>query len=402
MAIRLKRGRGHWLVVAATLTVTLGAGAASEFGLSANADTKPAAAKPTTSHTAGTNKPAGLAAGAHPTKFGLDYASTLMSESPKQIRTSLQDAVAVGAKWIRVDLPWESVQPTNAYSYNWNKFDVVADAAHSLGLKIDAILDATAYWDTTPACKRGMRDTTNCPPASNADFARFASAAAKRYQNRGVGAWEIWNEPNMSGRWWPTPNAADYVQMLGTVTAAIRAADRNAFILMGGLAAVEDNPGLGYVNQATFLRGVVAIKGSLTNVGGISYHPFSAPVLPSKAGDFSNISSSPGNLLSILQASGNPRVQIWITESGSSEYDGAIEPFGTPATAKQSQAQGAYATDLVKTVSSNPSVTADFWFADQDIPTQNLYWGLRDTAGKARPVFGTLKAAIAACGCSVQ
>lgn len=424
MPIRLKRGRTHWLVVAATLTVTLGVGAASELGLTANADIKPpavtaasaaatpthgapsasagkasASAKATTSASA---KASGPAPGTHPMKFGVDYGSTLMTETPSQIRTSLQDAVSAGAKWIRVDLPWEAVQPTSPWSYNWSRFDVVADAARSLGLNVDAILDATAYWDTTPACKRGTPATTFCPPASNDDFARFATAAVQRYKNRAVRAWEIWNEPNISARWWPSPNAADYAQMLDTVARAIRTADHGAFTVMGGLAAVPDSPKQGYVSQNTYLNSLVGIKGSLADVNAVSYHPFSAPTLPSKAGDYSDVSSSPGNLLSILQTSGNPNVQIWITESGDTEYDGALEPPGTAATAAQLQGQADYATDLVKTVSGNASVAADFWFADQDIPSQNLYWGLRDAAGKARPVSGALKSAIAACGCSVS
>ncbi len=333
-------------------------------------------------------------------KFGLNYGSTLMNESPAGIRNSLQDAVTVGARWIRVDLPWETVQPDNALTYNWGKFDVVADTAQSLGLKIDAILDATAYWDTTAACKKHNPYTTFCPPSDNADFAKFAAAAVRRYRSRGVGAWEIWNEPNIPSRWWPTPNVAAYAQMLSTVSNAIRGADHGAFILMAGLAAVPDDAVLHLISQNTFLTDVAGIGGSMTNVNAISYHPFSAPTRASLAGDYADISGSPANLLRILQTSGNPKVQIWLTETGDTEYDGALPPFGTKPTEVQLQGQAAYATDLVKTLSTNPNVAADFWFADQDIPAEHLYWGLRDETGKARPAFNALKAAITACGCS--
>lgn len=404
----LQRGRRHWLVAAAALAVTLGAGAAGEFGLTANSSLKPSAAasaSPSAAHgktgPAKGNGTAVLADGAHPMKFGLDYGSTLLSESPAGIRNSLQDAVVEGAKWVRIDLPWETVQPTSALTYKWAKFDVVADTAKSLGLKIDAVLDATAYWDTTQACKKGTSNTTTCPPSSNADFAKFAAAAVRRYKDRGVGAWEVWNEPNLAGRWWPSPNAAAYAQMLSTVSNAIRGADRGAFILMAGLAAVPDDPAQGFISQNRFLADVAHVGGSLANVNAISYHPFSAPTRASQAGDFADVSGSPDNLLRILQTSGNPNVQIWLTEAGDTEYDGALPPFGTKPTATQLQGQAAYATDLVRTVSSNPNIAAAFWFSDQDILVDHLYWGLRDETGKARPVFNTLKAAIAACGCSV-
>lgn len=403
----LQRGRQHWLTVAAALAVTLGAGAATEAGLTANSGLKPssaASASPGAARQQATASGAGAAvapvSGAHVMKFGLDYGSTLMNESPSAVRTSLQDAVTIGAKWIRVDLPWETVQPTDAQTYKWGKFDVVADTAQSLGLKIDAIFDATAYWDTTAACKKGDPNTTTCPPSSNADFAKFAAAAVRRYQSRAVGAWEVWNEPNIAGNWWPAPDAAAYAHMLATVSSAIRSADHGAFILMGGLAAVPDSAAQGYVAQNRFLSALVSVGGSLANVHAISYHPFSAPTPASLAGDFANVSGSPDNLLRILQTSGNPKIQIWITESGDTEYNGALPPFGTKPTADQLQGQAAYATDLVRTVSTNPDIAADFWFADQDIPTQHLYWGLRDETGKARPVFNTLKTAIAACGCS--
>lgn len=414
----LKRSRQHWVVVGVALAVTLGAAAASALGLSANPSLKHTAAASPTPSVSGSaaasgsasagasvgaapsaSAAAGLVAGAHPMKFGLDYGATLMSQTPTQIRTSLQDAAAVGAAWIRIDLPWESIQPTDSHTYDWGRFDVVAGTAKAAGLKIDAVLDATAYWDTTPACKKGMSDTEFCPPVP-ADFAKFAGAAVARYKTQGVAAWEIWNEPNIAARWWPTPNATAYAELLSVVTKAIHNADHNAFVLMGGLAAVPDSAAQGYVSQKAFLNAVVRVPGAMANVNAISYHPFSAPTPASRAGDFLDVSSSPGNLLSILQTSGNPKVQIWITESGSTVFDGASEPIGTPATAAQLQAQAAYATDLVKTVSTNPNVAADFWFADQDIPSQGLYWGLRDAHGATRPAFDALKSAIAACGCS--
>jgi hypothetical protein len=406
-----KRSRRHWLVVGTALAVTLGAATASALGLSANPSLRhpfgasaangshPAHTQPGPVTTTMSIVP--LAAGAHTMSFGLNYATTLMSETPAQMRASLQDAVALGAKWIRVDLPWEQVQPNNASTYLWSRFDAVADTASSLGLKIDAILDSTAYWDVTAACKKSAADTEFCPPQDDSAFGRFAAAAVKRYKNRGVGAWEIWNEPNISARWWPVPNPADYARMLSTVARSIRGADPGAFIVMGGLAAVPENTARD-LSKLSFLSSVVKISGSMADVNAISYHPFSAPTPPSRAGDFQDVSSSPGNLLSILQANGDGKVQIWITESGTTEYDGALLPAGTTATAAQLQAQADYATDLVKTVSTNPNVAADFWFADQDIPAQDLYWGLRDAKGAARPVFDALKQAIAVCGCSAH
>jgi hypothetical protein len=225
-------------------------------------------------------------------------------------------------------------------------------------------------------------------------FAHFAAVAAQRYQNEGVDAWEIWNEPNISARWYPAPNAAQYAQMLGELTQAIRGVDPHTLIVMGGLAGVPDDAGRGYVSQNTFLTSLVKLRGSLSGVDVVAYHPFTAPTLASAAGFFQDISTAQGNLLSILQANGYPNVKIWLTETG--------DPVGGPTpTAKVLDEQAAYAADLIKTVTANPNVAADFWFADQDIADQRLWWGLRDENGKERPSYKAVKAGIAACGCSI-
>jgi hypothetical protein len=390
------RHRRHWPVVLAALVLALGAATASAVGLTANAGLKPAAAPAAApAATASATAKSQVAPGAHAMKFGLDYAGTLLDDTPAQVRSSLQDAVAVGAKWIRIDLPWETVQPDDSAGYDWSGFDTIAKSARALGLSIDAILDSTAYWDTSHACKVSGINTEFCPPADVADFAHFAAAAAQRYQGEGVDAWEIWNEPNIGQRWWPTPSATGYAQMLSAVSQAIRGVDPHAYIVMGGLAVEPDDAATHVVSQNTFLTDMVRIKGALADVDAIGYHPFSGATPPSAAGDFKDVSTSQGNLLSILQANGYPNVKIWLTETGYSVG-------GAGAAATVLEAQAAYAADLVKTVAANPNVAADFWFADQDIDAQRLWWGLRDGGGGARPSFTTLKTAIAACGCSID
>ena len=394
---RTHQGR-RWPFITLALTLALGAAAASALGFTANS-----ALKTTASTSSGTgdnaNAASTMAAGAHATKFGLDFSTALLSENSSQIKANLQDAVTIGAKWIRIDLPWEQIQPDNSHSYDWSRFDRVVQAAHSLGLEIDAILDSTAYWDTTPACKASHVDSTFCPPADESYFATFAQAAVNRYKNQGVGSWEIWNEPNIAQRWWPQPNAGDYAQMLSTVSQAVRRADPTAFILMSGLAATPTIVADGRVDYRTFLSEVVAIPGALANVNAISFHPFTQWVPPSVAGDFKDISSSSDNLLAILQKAGYDKVQIWLTETGVPLNTSPTSFDPTPQLLRQ---QAAYATDLVQTSSQNSNIAADFYFSDQDTPSQSLYWGLRDANGKARPAFYALESAIKACGCGIR
>ena len=385
----IPRSRRHWLVVGLALVLTAAAATAGAAGLTANASLagkKNTAAAPTvTAHST-------IAAGAHPMRFGLDYGSTLSTETYAEVRANLQDAVTVGAKWIRVDLAWEQIQPDDSSSYDWGSFDQIVRAAGSLGLKVDAILDATAYWDTSPACKSGEPNTEFCPPADLSYFAGFAAAAATRYANSSVAAWEIWNEPNIDERWWPTPSPSGYAQMLTSVSQAIRGANPKAFILMGGLAVVADPPPAGRITEQDFLTDIAAVPGALADVNAISFHPFTGTLMPSVAGVFQEVSASPDNLLGILQKAGYPSTQIWLTETGM-----AVQ-VSDPAASVLAQ-QAAYAANLVRTVSRNSDIAATFWFSDEDIPSQNLYWGLRSAQGQARPSLTAYGAAIKACGC---
>lgn len=389
----IPRSRRHWLVVALALVLAAGAATAGATGLTANASLS--AKKDTAAATPAPTKHSTVAAGAHPMKFGLDFASTLSDETSTQIRANLQDAATVGAKWIRVDLAWERIQPDDSSSYDWSSFDKIVQAADSLGLKVDAILDATAYWDTSPACKQDEPNTEFCPPEDMADFADFAAAAARRYANSSVAAWEIWNEPNIDERWWPTPSPSGYARMLSSVSQAIRGVDPKAFILMGGLAIVANPPPAGRDPEQSFLTSVATTPGALADVNAIGFHPFTGTLMPSVAGVFQEISASQGNLLSVLQKAGYPNVQIWLTEAGMS-----VDAVNQDPSAALLALQATYATNLVRTVTENSDIAATFWFSDEDIPSQDLYWGLRNPEGVARPSFTAFQSAIKACGCS--
>lgn len=389
----IPRSRRHWLVVALALILTAGAATAGATGLTANASLS--AKKDTAAVTTAPTKHSTVAAGAHAMKFGLDYASTLSDETSTQIHANLQDAVAVGAKWIRVDLAWEKIQPDDSWTYDWSSFDEIVQAASSLGLKVDAILDATAYWDTSPECKQDEPNTEFCPPENMSYFDSFAAAAAQRYANSSVGAWEIWNEPNIDERWWPTPSPSGYAQMLTSVSQAIRGVDPKAFIVMAGLAVVANPPPAGRDTEQSFLTDVATTPGALADVNAIGFHPFTGTLMPSVAGVFQEISASQDNLLSILQKAGYPNMQIWLTETGMS-----VDTVGEDPSAALLALQATYAKNLVRTVSQNSDIAATFWFSDEDIPTQQLYWGLRNPQGVARPSLTAFQTAVKACGCS--
>ncbi|MFL6112860.1 MAG: cellulase family glycosylhydrolase, partial [Catenulispora sp.] len=339
--------RPHWaIVVAAATAVVIAGGIAtavsggdpgepSAFGHSPAASTAttaattagdpsgatsargPASTVPGSSSSASGTTPAGTKPGPssrkssppNGMKWGLDYSDRLTFDKPNELGTALDDAKRLGMDYIRVDFGWEDYQSFANYPPDFAKFDNVVAGANARGLKVLATIDFPPPWARRDACK----DTAACPPADNALFAKFVKQAVARYSARGVHYWEVWNEPNITA-WAPNPDPADYAKLLVTVSAAIRAADPHAFVLMGGLAADHPSAGAPFITPYDFIT-AVAGAGGLKAVDGIGYHPYPDGD-PATSRTFQAISQSPTSIIAALTRAGAPNMPIWITETG--------------------------------------------------------------------------------------
>jgi hypothetical protein len=312
----------------------------------------------------------------------MDYSDTLTFDTPAQLATALDDAKRMGMDYIRVDFGWEDYQSFSNFAPDYGKFDNVVAAANARGLKILATIDFPPPW----ARRAGCKDTSACPPADNAQFAKFVKQSVARFSARGVHYWEVWNEPNIVA-WAPAPDPADYTKLLVTVSAAIRSADPHAFILMGGLAANHPGDGGPFIKPYDFIT-AVAQDGGLKSVDAISYHPYPDGD-PATSMTFQAISQSPTSIISALNQVGAPNMPIWITETGAAV-------LGSPDQLKASEAyQVQEAKREVEVLSSYPNVASFFWFSYQDVPSAHLFFGVRRGDGTYRPSFATLQQIIA-------
>ncbi|MEY9856022.1 hypothetical protein ABH935_001626 [Catenulispora sp. GAS73] len=403
--------RRHWTFIgAAAAAVVIGAGVATAvsggdpgqptaFGHSAGGPS-------TATGTSGATQPAGAGTGsasgtvpgatstastadtAHPAslKWGLDYSDTLTFDTPDQLKTALDDAKRLGMDYVRVDFGWEDYQGSADYPPDFSKFDTVVAAANARGLKVLATIGFPPPWARRDACK----DTSLCPPADNAVFAKFVKQAVARYSARGVHYWEVWNEPNIDA-WAPLPNPADYTKLLVTISAAIRAADPHAFVLMGGLAADHPSPGAPFTSPYDFIT-AVAKAGGLKAVDGIGYHPYPAGD-PANSNTFLAISKSPTSIITALNEAGAPNMPIWITETGANIPALIWGPASQVKPQETSQVQ--QVKREVEVLSSYPNVVSFFWFSYQDDPADHLVFGLRRGDGTYRPSFAALQQIIA-------
>lgn len=384
-----RRGRGARSggLALAVIIIVIGA----TLLVSVSATVRATTAPPTTSSStvARTTEPAAAALDLDGPQFGIAYGDVLPWMSPGRLRSALQDAVAVGATWIRLDFSWADVQPAGPSTFRWAGLDRVVALARSLGLNVLPTLAYTPRWARPAGCTSAM-----CAPASDAAFARFAQTAAARYAPKGIRAWEIWNEENTPGFWKPLPSAARYVALLDATAAAIRSVDSTAFIVSGGLTATLTLKGA--VDTRTYLEQMCAL-GANRVVDAIGYHPYTYPYLATFTGPWATawnkIAHTPVSMVSILAQFGTPDMPVWLTEYGapSTTSDGADLPDQVTET-RQAQ----IATSAVSAVVASKSIGALFWYTDQDLPGNSPldHYGLRRSDGTAKPAFAALHQAI--------
>ena len=185
---------------------------------------------------------------------------------------------AMGAGSVRVPFLWSRFEPAPG-SFDPSLYDNFVGQAARAGLAVLPVLfDPPGHRSSRPA--RGARRGTY-PPASNADFGRFAAALVGRYgpagsfwsahpelPRRPIASWQVWNEPNLRQFWPAGPDPAAYAAMLRTVGAAIHASDPRAEVVAAGL-----NESATGIPLSRFLRGMyrAGARGSFDSLG---IHPY--------------------------------------------------------------------------------------------------------------------------------
>ena len=140
----------------------------------------------------------------------------------------------------RVTYYWSDIEPTEG---NWQfaVYDDLVTRATNANIPLLGIL-AYAMKRVSVAAADLQGDPwalSFCPPDDISQFATFAGTVAARYPQ--VQYWEVWNEPNTTYFWRPSPDPARYVQLLKLSYAAIKAANPKAVIVLGGLSPGAGN-----------------------------------------------------------------------------------------------------------------------------------------------------------------
>jgi hypothetical protein len=192
--------------------------------------------------------------------------------------------------WVRLNgVLWSEIEPSEG-TRNWQVLTGLEQAlinAAQKGLKVILVVRSTPPWaQQAPGSSCGpiKEDKLN-------SFANFVSDLVSRYslEPYSVEYWELWNEPDapvilsqtIPYGCWGNPGdtyygGSYYTEMLKVAYPAIKAADPNAQVLVGGLLLDCDptNPPVGNdCKSSKFLEGILANGGGLY-FDGVSFHAF--------------------------------------------------------------------------------------------------------------------------------
>jgi GH35 family endo-1,4-beta-xylanase len=148
-----------------------------------------------------------------------------------------------GATWVRNEIAWESIEPQDVspVGYNWTAADSAIDTARSGGYNLIITVNRNPAWASS-----FLQGPIDKVPLTQ--FTTFVSALVERYDGDGVNDapgspkveyWEFYNEPDAGflhndHRW--GHYGQEYAQMLAAVYPAVKAANPNAKVLIGGIA----------------------------------------------------------------------------------------------------------------------------------------------------------------------
>jgi hypothetical protein len=298
----------------------------------------------------------------------------------RERRQVLDNLVALGATWVRLDVGWTNIQPNpGGYdkAYGVPFVDRVIRMARQRGLKV-----LVTFW-RTPAWANGGRGEV-APPDDPATFAR-AFAWAVRHWRKQVTHWEVWNEPNLDD-YFTGEDPATYVPLLCAAYHAAKAANPRARILFGGTVYNDDD---------WIRRAYDAGAGGCFDI--MAVHPYVAPADTSPLAhggseiwQFRHVKA----VHALMEAHGDGRKPIWATEFGWSTHD---NPPGTAAhdLGVTPELQGTYAVQALQLWAKRfPYVKRVFWYNEHDLATgsiQHDHYGLMDAQLVPKPGYYILQ-----------
>jgi polysaccharide biosynthesis protein PslG len=215
----------------------------------------------------------------------------------------------------RVLLLWGSVQPSQG-SFKWGPSDALVGALASHGIQAAPFVWGSPPWVASTIARPpldGLGDVQawqNFLEAAVARYGRGGIYWAKKYRQRygpdakplPVHSWQIWNEPNLSKYFAPSPSVEQYARLLQISHSAIKSKDPQAGIVLAGM------PGYGDVNAWDFLDSLYAVAGIKGDFDAVALHPY--------APNLDELRLEIERLRAVMSKHGDRGTPLWLTELG--------------------------------------------------------------------------------------
>ena len=287
----------------------------------------------------------------------------------------LDDAVAAGIGWIRIDFIWAVAEPFEG-EYRWQVYDALVAAAEARGLQVLAVIAYTPQWATDGPELFGV-------PRDPADWRRFVDRAVRRYRGR-IEAWEVWNEPNLPHFW--AGSRRQYLDViLRPAAEAIRAADPLARVGAPGLAHLDSR------DWHEWLLAVLEEAGDQIDV--VTHHTYDRD----SAGDVTAKldASTPFGRNPVLWDLAPPSVREVLEEAGARDKPFWLTETGWESAQAGDGGQASRYRDLLGTWLGGDRrrdwIDKIFFYELADGPGSPYTWGILRADGSRKPAWDAVR-----------
>ena len=262
---------------------------------------------------------------------------------------------AAGVDWIRIDIPWCSLEPKERGEIDrWyvKDLDQAVDAARARNMRVLMTLWCTPAWATDT---RGPDHVTQAAlPERFSDYGRIAEWASRHWAGR-VAAWQMWNEPDVSGFFAGSPKS--YVALLRSGYRGIKAGDPSGQVVLGGPVP----------NDVEWLRAIYKL-GAAPYFDILATHPYSIPLDRPPAMDDGTGAGIPAvaEVRALMKRFDDEDKPIWFTEFGWSTHENETTTSKWERGVSRAE-QAEFLTQAVRYMACRrPYVEAAFIYTDRD------------------------------------
>ncbi len=259
-----------------------------------------------------------------------------------------------GVDSMRIPISWASVQPVKGGAWNWSDADTLIKTAAAARLDVLPFLSSAPVW-AVPIDRR-FGSSAFLPVRTGvqrAGWKKFVAQAVLRYGPNGtfwsenptlpqkpIRVWQIWNEPNFK-YFVARPNPAEYGKLVTLSSAAIKAVDPGAQVVLGGLfarpieATFHKNPPQAYFASDFLEQMYKSTPGIKSKFQGYALHPYT--------GSWKNLTSRIEEVRRVLKLNHDAGKALYVTELGwSSEPPQPHNSFAKGVAGQARELKGAF------------------------------------------------------------